>query len=339
MKKLFLLVVFVTSIYNSSQAQTPLFKVLADVEGVEKNTNYDFPKEKIGANGGGYSLDPTMLTKPVQKIALVTFFLEDPGTALNGSLWRATDELGQKFIDGFYKQGIDPLVQKFKSEGIDLLLPNQFLDSPEKKEFYKNFVVEHTSLKKEKTESSAKHRTKDADNEFVAFGTKSSTVERLKVTASSSEMKPLFLINEGVNINGVDAPPLMMTSSGLLTDKKMMTSLGFDMAQQLGVDAVLCIWVVSMKPSGSYELYGLQAISGYLFGPNPIQREDGDDKGLTYARGLFYCGTRATFKEVLIFQSMDKKKKPEEPNYTGFENAMTVMAGKMSAYLKTGKRK
>ena len=339
MKKLFFLVVFFTSTYFSSKAQTPLFKVLADLEEVEKKTSYDFPKEKIGDNGGGYSLDPSMLAKPVQKIALLTFFLEDPGTALNGSLWRATDELGQKFIDGFYNQGIDPLVQKFKAEGIDLLLPNQYLDSPEKKEFYKNYIVEHTSLKKEKTETTAKHKTKNADNEFVAFGNKSSTVERLKVTATASEMKPLFLINEDVNINGVDAPPLMMTSSGILTDKKMMTSLGFDMAQKLGVDAVLCIWVVSMKPSGSYELYGLQAISGYLFGPNPIQREDGDDKGLTYARGLFYGGTRATFKEVLIFQSIDKKKKPEEPNYTGFENAMTAMAGKLSAYLKTGKRK
>src|SRR6476620_1322778 len=87
MKKLFFLVVFFT--YNSANAQTPLFKVLADLEEVEKKTNYDFPKEKIGDNGGGYSLDPSMLAKPVQKIALLTFFLEDPGTALNGSLWRA----------------------------------------------------------------------------------------------------------------------------------------------------------------------------------------------------------------------------------------------------------
>src|SRR4051812_7545826 len=48
MKKLCFLLVFFTATYYSSNAQTPLFKVLGDMEDVEKNTRYDFPKEKIG---------------------------------------------------------------------------------------------------------------------------------------------------------------------------------------------------------------------------------------------------------------------------------------------------
>jgi hypothetical protein len=325
--KLFFLVVIVTTSYNVSLAQNLLFKEFADLDQVKKLMRYDFPPEDLNKNGNGYSINPAFLAKPVQKIALVTFYLQDPGTLNASAPYRVTDETGQKFIDGFYNQGVDALVQQFKAEGIELLLPNQFLDSPEKKEFYKTYEVEHTSVMKEKTLTEA------------MYNGKTSSIERLKITASNSGMKPLFLFNETFFAKDLTPAPEMMTSSGILTDKKMTTSLGFDLAQKLNVDAVLCVWVVSYKTSPNFEHYGLGAISGYMFGPNPIQKEAGDDKAVAYARGLFYCGTRAAFKDLMIYQNIDKKRKPEAPNYAGFENAMTAMASKMSAYLKTGKRK
>ena len=57
---------------------------------------------------------------------------------------------GQTQVNGFYSKSIDALVASFKENGIDLLTPNQFLDTKEKSEFYYGFVQE--SAKKEKTE-------------------------------------------------------------------------------------------------------------------------------------------------------------------------------------------
>jgi hypothetical protein len=80
----------------------------------------------------------------------------------------------------------------------------------------------------------------------------------------------------------------------------MCTSLGFDLAKKLEVDAILVVWILSFKTEKSKENYGVRAISGYMFGPNPIQRPEGEDETLSYARGIFYVVNVPIFTECFL---------------------------------------
>jgi hypothetical protein len=139
-------------------AQTPFQKANADVETSLKKMTYDFPKEKInGKNGAGYSLRPELLEKPVKKVALITFFIEDVGMSKENEMintakaWRTSDGLAQVFADKFYEQGMETLKETFKKDGIEILMPNEYLDTQEKKDYYSAMMIRHSILKKQKT--------------------------------------------------------------------------------------------------------------------------------------------------------------------------------------------
>jgi len=59
------------------------------------------------------------------------------------------------------------------------------------------------------------------------------------------------------------------------------------------VDAVAVCIIVTRKPSSKKENYAVDAVSLYMFGPNPMS-EGPDDKN----RGQFYCGTRYFAKQL-----------------------------------------
>ena len=339
-----ILVITCLAIVTSSYAQAPFSKATASTSLTDKLVKYDFPKETIGKNGGGYSLAPDQLASPVKKVALVTFFLEDVGMSSDSEMlnfanvWRTSDELAQTHVNGFYKQGIESLIGSFKENGIDLLLPDQYLDTPEKKEYFKNYEVEHTPIKNEKTVGARAGYSSSRDLGAMTYTTTvTKTVDRIKITPSDQEMKPLFFINEPGFSKSYKGAPLAMTFQTIgLYDRKQATSLGFDLVNELGVDAVLAVYIVTNKMSRKKEEYGIRAVSAYMWGPNPVQREDEEGKGLIYSRGIFYGGTRVFFNNPILFQ--DEKVSPQ-PSYAGFENIMTSTGNKLARYLINGSRK
>jgi hypothetical protein len=201
-------VLTVTTAFTIS-AQTPFAKTFSSPEDAAKEFKNDFPTPKVNKKGGGYSVNPELLEKPVQKIALVAFFYEDAGSSNSSKLtnsadaWRVSDELGQAHINGFYNAGVPALVNGFKQNNIDLLLPKDFLNTEEKKLYYDTFTVKHPARKKEKTEG-ASASVKKTDREFgeidpIYNSVKAASVDRLKITATNSKMRPLFLVNELYN--------------------------------------------------------------------------------------------------------------------------------------------
>ena len=69
--------------------------------------------------------------------------------------------------------------------------------------------------------------------------------------------------------------------------------MGYDLATGLGLDAVLAVYIVTRKPDQYKENYGVNHVSMYMFGPNPIQLSDEEDSGLKgtfYVKGQFYSG-------------------------------------------------
>ncbi len=115
----------------------------------------DWPQEgRNSKSGGGWSVNPELLEKMPKRVALVTFYLEDPGTGdkttTKTTVWATNDYNADKHVAGFYDNGIEALVKAFSKYDMDLLLPEQFLDTEEKKTFYNDFQVQHGRLKQSK---------------------------------------------------------------------------------------------------------------------------------------------------------------------------------------------
>lgn len=330
-------------------AQTPFQKANADVETSLKKMTYDFPKEKInGKNGAGYSLRPELLEKPVKKVALITFFIEDVGMSKENEMintakaWRTSDGLAQVFADKFYEQGMETLKETFKKDGIEILMPNEYLDTQEKKDYYSAMMIRHSILKKQKTTGASASVSSKSSMPLgggwvqTTTSTMSASVNRIRVTPTGTGLKSLFFLNEAPYTKGYkgDPKPMSLPAIGLY-DKNQAEHLGLELPKTFDVDAVLAVYVVVNKMNQKKEIYAVRSITGYMWGPNPIQREEGKT-GLIYTRGLMYCGARAFYGKGLIFK--DEKKYPEF-DYSGFENAMGAIAARMTNYLTTGKRK
>jgi len=332
-----------------SNAQTPLQKANVDVETAMKKMRYDFPKEKInGKNGAGYSLRPELLEKPVKKVALITFFVEDVGMSKENEMinmakaWRSSDALAQTFADKFYEQGFETLKKSFADSDMEILMPSEYLDTPEKKEYYDAMRIRHSILKKQRIGGASASVSSSSSMGLgggwvqTTTSTISASVNRIRVTPTGTGLKSLFFLNEAPytkKFHG-DPKPMSLPVIGLY-DKMQAEHLGLELPKTFDVDAVLAVYVVVNKMHQKKEIYAVRSITGYMWGPNPIQREEGKT-GLIYTRGLLYCGARAFYGKGLIFK--DEKKYPEF-DYSGFENAMGALGKRITHYLTTGKRK
>ncbi|MCD6011716.1 MAG: hypothetical protein K0Q79_1578 [Flavipsychrobacter sp.] len=83
------------------------------------------------------------LTSPKQipeTLALVTFYVYDKGTQVTSPAFITTYSLSEKggnyFANQIHKASIDKLKETFKAHGIVLLTPDEYLNTPEKREFY-----------------------------------------------------------------------------------------------------------------------------------------------------------------------------------------------------------
>ena len=209
----------------------------------------------------------------------------------------------------------------FKENGIDLLTPDQFLDTDEKFEFYHGFNPE--TAKKEKT-TMTKRKAAGSSISSVAIA----TVTTLKICPSNKGYKPFFIANEEP-----DASMQNNFQGGMFTaDRKLTSSLGYDLAKGLGVDAVVVVYIATRKLKKLSNDYGVNAVVTMMLGPNPGKTEvsDPDAKNL----GQFYCGTRTFYNSPVIF----KEDKGIFGQYDGMANLLSAHATKMCNYVN-GKEK
>jgi hypothetical protein len=300
-----------------AQKSTPFADKTSEVKDIK--AKMDFPAEgRTSKNGSGYSVNVDLLDPKPKKVALISFYLYDPacGKASKSStnthvyssaqVWTTSEALAQTHIDGFYEKSVEPLIAGFKEYGIDLLLPEEFLDTEDKKEFYYGFNPE--SGKKEKTE-----RTQIGYNVQASGGT-------LKICPYEEGYRPFFVVNEPLS-ESVATNFVNMGIGG--ANRKMTSSYGYDLAKALDVDAVVICYIVTRKPSNKKEDYVVDAVNLYMFGPNP-KSEGPDDKN----RGQFYCGTRF-FAKQLVFSSS----KSGETSYDNIGNVMTALSKKMGNWV------
>jgi ankyrin repeat protein len=291
---------------------------------------FDFPGEgRNSNNGGGYSANMDLVNPKPKRVALISYYLFDAGKGkanITGvGTWRTPDGAGQNQVNGFYSKSIGKFKEAFAENGITLLTPNEFLDTQEKAEAYYGFVQESalkekTSLTRSKTRSSS---STAGGWTTTTYTTTTATVGTLKVAPYDEGYRNFFVANEAE-----DESIISNFQGGVFTaNRKLTSSLGNELCKELGVDAVMVVYIATRKPKQIKEDYGVNAVVAIMLGPNPVRSEgsDPDAKNL----GQFYCGTRTFYGSPQIF----KDDKGIFGQYDGMANVLRAHAIKMSNYI------
>ena len=269
-----LLAVFLWLLPTVARAEGVFDKELGtDVDALVKKIDFDMSGwGKIQGSKSGRGQTPYLgaLGHPPKRVALVSFYAYDPGDTkgFGSPAFGGRNEVTRQLTsDGaglvatiLHDQGIGALKGAFKAYDMDLLTPDEFLDTDAKRQFFEDFEFK------------------------VGFGTafaralegggkenKLSKANRLSVVAPGYR---LFRLVYGENVRPMKS-----------TDKKISVSLGHELTKGLGVDAVLvvCNYCKATRKAGV-----LEGVYLYMFGPNPVPGED----SFTYWPGHLYVGLR-----------------------------------------------
>jgi len=323
-------------------AQSELPEEYSTLQKVVKKTRLNFPSEgRKAKNGGGYSASLRLMKTPPKKVALVSFFTFDPGltkvysySSTGGGMMYTTTVTKTRgmshgnaaaLVDQFYDTSIVKLVSLFKENGMQLLLPEEFLNTESKKSYFDQFTVPH-----------------DKFNDWLK---NLGTADHKMVFAWPDGYKPLDVIYEPIqnySKSGMfstmdykktvsDVEPLLF-----LDDEKMQNAVGYDLAEALEVDAVLIVYFTIYCPKDTRIV--MQNANMIMLGKNPLEIKEGEKKPMFYRKGQFYCATRFQ-PDVIIFNG--KKKKPETLtlNPAGFDNVVLGLATPLCSYLVEGIKK
>jgi ankyrin repeat protein len=312
---------------------TDFLRETSDPEKIK--VKFDFPGEgRNSNNGSGYSANMDLVNPKPKRVALISYYLYDAGKGkanITGTgAWVTSASAGQSQVNGFYAKSIGPFKEAFKQNGMELLTPEEFLDTQEKAELYYGFVQE--SAKKEKTTiTRTKSRTSTTESAYFTTTTTTTTTATagtLKVCPSGMGYREFFVANENE-----DESAIANFQGGVFTaNRKLTSNLGYELCKGLGVDAVMVVYIATRKPKQLQDDYAVNAVVAIMLGPNPGKSEGTDPEAKNL--GQFYCGTRTYYGSPSVF----KEAKGIFGQYDGMANVLKAHAEKMSRYIN-GKEK
>jgi len=301
---------------------------------LKSKAKYDFNQGKIRENGKGFAIDMAALGKMPKRIALVSFYITDPGitkisgTNQTGKSFNTTNTgsaNGKIFANDFSSKSIETIKASFKTYGIDILTPSEFLTDDDKKQAYNDFVVKHTNLNK-------------LGEKLSKWGKKLGNAGTTLEMDEAADGYNLIKINkkESSDDKKKSVPPQNLSGS---LDGQMIESVGYDLCKSLEVDAVLIIFNTQLADKKwSKTRFWLSAVNMHILGPNPTPLKEGKKDNNFYSKGLFYCGVRMPFKKGLCINPKikDEVKKTENDklNYVAYNNMMAGCANKIGSYLQ-----
>lgn len=294
----------------------------------------DFPKEgRNTKNGKGFSANIGLLPNGVKRVGLVSFFAFDPGTTQTWTTSspstkttyvrkRSTGGISSEIAYGALVTALEPMMNKFKEYGVEILTPDQFLDTDEKKTAYQNFEV-----KREK---------------FAKFLNNLGSGGHDKMYGYAEPFRVIDIVGEP--FDNYSKKGLLITKSGKIPDKqiflfdkdtKLTESIGYELCSALGLDAVIVTYMTVFVP-GNNKIQ-LQNVRMVMFGPNPVMPEGESKHGvIPHVKGLFYVGT-STNPEQVIYNKNKKDPESDKLNFAGFDHIYVALATKMGEYIKESK--
>lgn len=277
-----------------------------------------------GDNDGldsGRGLVPHLKTlgKPPARVALISFYVWDCGNKKESSyriyggdyVYHVTNTRTRNVASGevdmlaneLHDASIGALRESFAAVGMQLLTPEEFLDTPARQEAYANFKVEIGGMGK-----------------FLSGLQKKAAGDTWQWGAPDG-YRVIELTTVG-NVKG-NQFQLGMTGIGIA---KIAVSLGHDLAQALGVDAVAIYYSVVQAQKTSIAMRGAGL---YMFGPNPIA----DSGQSMYWNGLQYSGVYLRMDDI-PFLKTDKNGKLVDADYAGYAIVAGALGSKMAQHVK-----
>ena len=315
--------------------KAPNLSGYAEKTNLSSKAKYDVSTATINNNGRGFTVDFTKLKNSPKRVALVSFYAEDPGitkksgTKYTGQTFNTSNSSQQgveQFANYFYKVGYTELDKTFNTNGIDILTPSEFLTTAEKKNEYRSFVVKHSDLNKIGGKVS---------KFFKSMGNAGTTLE------SKGAADGFIVTNLTTNHATADAKKKSVNPNGGvgILDDKLIQSLGYDLCKELDVDAVLVVTNTMVADTKHRQTrHFLSAVSMYMFGPNPLPLAEGKKDNMFYSKGLFYSGYRMAFKKGLCIdpkiKDEAKRKDNDTKNEQAYNNMIASIAGKMADNIK-----
>ena len=246
------------------------------------------------------------LGTPPKRVALVSFYVWDAGneehsvynTSMQWSTTKTVTGTGrERAADALYQAAVQPMKEAFAAAGMQLLTPQEFLNTPEKKAAYESFTPEHGSL-----------------GSVMGFLTK-------KNRSEPQAAEGFRLLQLPSNNNPKNQRFEMAAQGG---DGKLFQGLGHDLATALQVDAVLIVYNALQAQSKTIDLLGAYA---YMFGPNPVSSADSS----LYWTGHQYSGVYLWIDVPLI----ETRKGTEVTNsFDDYGLIARALAIKTGEYLK-----
>lgn len=242
-----------------------------------------------------------------KRVALVSFYVWDSGnethsvynTTIQWSVTKSVTGSGREHsANALYEAAIGPMKNAFAAQGVQLLTPSEFLDTPEKKAAYESFTPEHGGV-----------------GAVMGFLTKKNRSE----PAAADGYRVLLLPS---NNNPKNNKFEMAAQGG---DGKLFQGLGHDLATALGVDAVLIVYNPLQAQSRTIELKGTYA---YMFGPNPVPKGD----STLYWTGHQYTGVYLPMDITLL--EVDRKGTEVSNSFGDYGAVAKALAIKTTQYLK-----
>lgn len=314
----------------------PKLSKYASQTDLSKKAKYDVSEVTIRDNGKGFTVDFDKMKTMPKRVALVSFYTEDPGftkvtgTNMTGKNFTTTNtgEAGAKmYATYFYDASIENLKKSFSANGMQLLTPSEYLTSEDKRSFYNNFVVKHSKLNK----------IGAALTKFMKKAGNMGTSIECKAAANGFVLADL---NKNVPIADAKKKAVKRNGGVGLFDNDMIECLGYDLCKQLDVDAVVI--VVNTQLCDKRNRHYLAATGAYMFGPNPLPLAEGKKDNMFYSKGLFYSGYRMAFKKGLRIDAKAKteedKAKLETDNKLAYNNMIVSIANKIGGEITEAKK-
>lgn len=316
-----------------SACSAPKLSEYAEKTDLKSKAKYDFNQMKTKDNGKGFAVNMKALGKMPKRVALISFYVDDPGLTKIVKSSYSTDykttntgsDNAKMYANFFLKSSLDHLKSTFAEYGMEVLTPDQFLTDNDKKSAYDNFVVKHTTLNK---------IGQSIGKFFKNSGNAGTTIE----TDEAADGYNLIKIN---NKETSDPKKIAVQPNNLAGcyDGQMIESIGYELTQALGVDAVIIIYNSQLaNERWSKSRFWLSAVNMQMFGPNPTPLKEGKRDGNGYSKGVFYGGVRMRFSKGLLINPKTKTDAEFEANTNlnkvAYNNMLKGCSKKLCDYLK-----
>lgn len=276
--KTFVTTILAFGISLSALSQAPIKEYVNDKGSEKIKKSIDKAAGPYQGFEDGHGMTPYLTSEKQipDTVALITFYVYDKGTTTYSPAFITTHSLseqgGNYFANHFHQQAIAKLKESFKSQGIVLLTPDEFLNTEEKRNYYyKEFKPQISKL-----------------GNFLSG-----------MESGSSEMAVCADYYRGFD-------------EAAAFDFKRSTSLGNELAGKLGVKAVLSISLELQDDGKNVNINGVKWTMNGPNPVAKLDRKYVGAFGAGYQEGLVYFKSYYYFDKGVRFAKRKKKVLEEE---------------------------